>query len=254
MENAVARLQWDIADYRKELRFGGRHGPVNSPRPTKRSGFTSTPVPRYLGKSTWEQYRQVFAAIACSNGWDDVTAALQLLSHLDGDALNVTLLIPESQRVAPGVLMNSLSEHYGSPGQLAEYKHQFRRAFCRPDDDPSIFPIELETLARRAFVDIDSSIQIQMVRDRFIDGQAKCALRRHLDSFGPDTPMRNIVDSCRVWESHNEAAVRRHDDSDRNYTRAVYQVMEDSQSPTVSTESETLDEVIRRLLPTPKLC
>ena len=25
----------------------------------------------------------------CSNGWDDVTAALQLLSHLDGDALNV---------------------------------------------------------------------------------------------------------------------------------------------------------------------
>ena len=32
----------------------------------------------------------------CSNGWDDVTAALQLLSHLDGDALNVALLVPES--------------------------------------------------------------------------------------------------------------------------------------------------------------
>ena len=90
-----------------------------------------------------------------------------------------------------------------------------------------------------------------MVRDRFIDGQAEFALRRHLDSFGPNTPMQNIVDSCSVWESHNELGVRRHDDSGRNSPRAVYQVTEDSQSPAGSTESEMLDEVIRRLLATP---
>ena len=97
LEDAVARLQRDIADYRKELRFGGRQGPAIPPRPTKWSGFTSTPVPRYSGKSSWEQYWPVFVAIACSNGWDDVSAALQQFSHLDGDALNVALLIPESQ-------------------------------------------------------------------------------------------------------------------------------------------------------------
>ena len=93
LENAVARLQRDIADYRKELRSGGRQGPANPPRPTKRSGFTSTPVHRYYGKSSWEQYRQVFVAMACSNGWDNVTAPLQLISHLYGDALNVALLM-----------------------------------------------------------------------------------------------------------------------------------------------------------------
>ena len=38
-------------------------------------------------------------------------------------------------------------------------------AFRRPGDDPSIFAIELETLARRASIDIDTSIQLQMVRD-----------------------------------------------------------------------------------------
>ena len=134
LEDVVARLQRDMADYRKELRFGAGQGPANPPRPTKRSGFTSTPVPRYSGESSWEQYRQVFAAIACLNGWDGVTTALQLLSHLDGDA-------PESQRVVPGVLMKSMSEHYGSPGRLAEYKRQFRRAFRRPNDDPSVFAI-----------------------------------------------------------------------------------------------------------------
>ena len=147
--------------------------------------------------------------------------------------------------------MKSLLEHCGSPGQLAEYKHQFMRAFRRPGDDPSIFAIELDTLARRVFSDIDSSIQLQMVRDRFIDGQAECALRRHLNSLGPDTPMRDIVDSCRAWESHSEAAIGRNDGSDRNYPRAVYKVTEDSQSPPGSPESETLDGIIRRLLPTP---
>ena len=62
-------------------------------------------------------------------------------------------------------------------GRLAEYKHQFQRVVRRRGDDPSIFAIELETLARRAFIDIDISIQLQMVRDRFIDGQVECALR-----------------------------------------------------------------------------
>ena len=86
----------------------------------------------------------------CSNGWDDVTAALQLLYHLDGDVLNVALLVPESRRVKPGFLIKSLSDRYNVPGRLAEYKCQFQRAFRRPGDDPSVFATELETLARRA--------------------------------------------------------------------------------------------------------
>ena len=107
LEDAVPRLQKDLAEYRKELGNGGARGSASPSQTTRRSGLTSTPVPRYSGKSSWEQYRQVFEAIVCSNGWDDVTVALQLLSHLDGDALNVAQL---------GVLMRSLSEHYGSPG------------------------------------------------------------------------------------------------------------------------------------------
>ena len=83
----MVRLQKDIDDYCKELELTRNQTPAVAPRPPKRSGFTSTAVPRFSGKSNWEQYRQVFEAIVCSNGWDDVTAALQLLSHLDGDAL-----------------------------------------------------------------------------------------------------------------------------------------------------------------------
>ena len=78
----------------------------------------------------------------------------------------------------------------------------------------------------------------------FIDGQAECALRRHLDSLGPDTPMRDIVDICRVWESHIEVASSQQVGLDRHSPRAVCQ---DSQSPAVLTGSETLEEIMGRL-------
>ena len=102
-------------------------------------------------KCNWEQYREIFEAIVCSNGWDDVTAALQLLSHLDRDALNVALLVPESQRAVPEFLIKSLSDHYNSPGRRAEYKRQFQRVVRRPEDDPSVLAIELETLAKGVY-------------------------------------------------------------------------------------------------------
>ena len=187
----------------------------------------------------------MFEAIVRSNGWDDVTAALQLLSHLDGDALNVALLVSESRRVVPGFLIKSLSDHYNAPGQLAEYKRQFQRAFRRPWDDPSTFAIELETLARRAFMDIDTSIQLQMVRYRFINGQAECALRRHLDSLGPDTPMADIVDCCRVWERHREVEIEPRTSVDRRPARAICQVTADEPAPAASPETGTLEDIIR---------
>ena len=121
---------------------------------------------------------------------------MQLVSHLEGDALNVALLVPAPRRVLSGVLLDVLTEHYNSPGRLADYRRRFERASRMPGDDPSVFAVELETLAMRAFGDLSSSACLQLVRDRFIAGQ--------MDSVEPGTPIRDIVDRCRVWESHAE--------------------------------------------------
>ena len=247
LEMAVIQLQKDLDDCRTEFEITRKHTPAVDRRPLRQVGFTSTPVPRYSGKSNCEQYRDIFEAIVCSNGWDDVTAALQLLSHLDGDALNVTLLIPESRRVVPGYLIRALSDHYNSPGRLAEYKRQFQRAFRRPGDDQSIFATELETLARRAFMDIDLKNQLQMVRYRFIDGQAE---HRHLDSLGPNTPMTDIVDCCRIWERHCEVEIQPRTSADRRPVRVICQVTEVEPTPTVSPKTETVEYIIKKLLPT----
>ena len=58
--------------------------------------------------------------------------------------------------------------------------------------------------SQRSPAGVNASVRLQLVLDRFIAGLAECSLRRHLDSEEPDTPSRDIVDRCRVWESHAE--------------------------------------------------
>ena len=41
-----------------------------------------------------------------------------------------------------------------------------------------------------------------MVRNKFIAAQQSCDLRRHLDGAVPEASIGDIVDSCRIWESH----------------------------------------------------
>ena len=55
-----------------------------------------------------------------SNGWDNDTAALQLFSHLEGDALNVAHLVPLSRRLSRSGLVDALTAHYGSTGKTGK--------------------------------------------------------------------------------------------------------------------------------------
>ena len=84
------------------------HGQI-SPRRPRQMTFMTTKVHKFAGVTSWEQYRQVFDAIVLSNGWDDTTAALHLLSHLEGDALNVALLVPEVRRSSCVGLVGALT-------------------------------------------------------------------------------------------------------------------------------------------------
>ena len=76
-------------------------------------------------------------------------------------------------------------------------------------EDPSIFAIALKTLAVKAFGDMGQTARLRLIRDRFIAGHSSCELRRYLDSVPPETPIRDVVDRCRVWESHADPDIRR---------------------------------------------
>ena len=102
LENTVLRMQCDLEDLQAENRL------LRTPKPpavvplVRQAALTTTKVPWFNGSTSWEQYQQVFDAIVLSNGWGDATAALQLLSHLQGDALNVALLVLMPRRASRG--------------------------------------------------------------------------------------------------------------------------------------------------------
>ena len=197
LEDTVSRMQRDLEDLQteKNLRTPRAPGPLPLVR---QAALTTTKVPWFNGSTSWEQYQQVFDAIVLSNGWDDATAALQLLSHLQDDALSMALLIPMPRRASRRELTDALSSHYGSPGCLASYRREFDKTERKPGEDPANFGITLETLAVKAFGDIGGDIgqavRLRLIRDRFIAGHESCELRRHLDCLPPDTPLRDIVD------------------------------------------------------------
>ena len=143
----------------------------------------------------------MFQAIAKSN-----TAALQLVAHLDGEALQVALLVQNRNREGWRDIADELSAYYNTPGRLAVFRRRFENTHRRPGSDPAMFATELGILALRGLSDMKEKARDLMVRDTFIACQRSCDLRRHLDGAAPETSILDIVDSCRIWESHGEPA------------------------------------------------
>ena len=65
--------------------------------------------------------------------------------------------------------------------------------------------------------------------------------------------MADIVDCCCVWESHRDMETEPRTSANRRPACAVCQVTVDERIPTASPETETLENILRRLMPTPAL-
>ena len=171
----------------------------------KNRKFTNTAIPVFSGTEGWYQHIHIVQAIVKSNGWPEETAALQLFVHLKGEALNVALLLAKKERESWTGLVEGLAAYYQSPGRLAGLRRRFESAFRQPGLDPATFATDLGMLAIQGFGDMREQARDTMIRDKFIAGQEQCALRRQLDGFAQGTPIGEIVDSCRVWESHSDS-------------------------------------------------
>ena len=109
-------------------------------------------------------------------------------------------------------------------------------------------------------MDVDATVRLKLVRDRFITGQEPRTLRRHLDSVGPDTPISDIVDRCRVWESHEEKVAGHTAEHEPTGPRVFFQVThqtsdENNGMPTeldkTSSEFEMLAQQLRERVKRP---
>ena len=105
----------------------------------------------------------MFQAITKSNGWSSDTASLQLFAHLDGEALQVALLMPDRIRERWKDFVDELSAYYNTPGKLAVFRRQFENARHHPGLDPATFATELGILALRGFSDMKEKARDLMV-------------------------------------------------------------------------------------------
>ena len=94
--------------------------------------FTNTAILRFDGTGCWQQHLLVLQAITKLNGWSPDTAAPQLFAHLDGEALQVALLLRDKIRECWKDLVDELSAYYKTPGRLAVFRRQFENAHRRP--------------------------------------------------------------------------------------------------------------------------
>ena len=125
--NKGVRLDWSVKNVRDPPDGGeaesdvtplDRLSPVRVEAPVSRQldRLTNTAVPKFDGTGCWQQHLQIFNAIVKSNGWVDETAALQLFAHLEGESLNVALLMSERELATREELSRGLSDYYGYPG------------------------------------------------------------------------------------------------------------------------------------------
>ena len=212
--------------------------------------FTNTAVPRFDGTGCWQQHLLVFRAIMKSNGWSTTTAALQLFAHLDGEALHVALLMPDKIRECWKDLVTSLSEYYTTPGRLAVVRRQFENACRRPGVDPATFATELGILAVRGFADMNEKARDLMIRNKFIEAQRSCELRRHLDGAAEEASIGNIVDSCRIWESHAETVFVWSVRQDLDCSQSMSQVTVSDKSLLATSGSTRLHQDVGCVIPT----
>ena len=54
LADVVARLQKEVEDFRAKSGYGGSRKWVIPPQPSGWFGFTSTPVPMFAGKTSWD--------------------------------------------------------------------------------------------------------------------------------------------------------------------------------------------------------
>ena len=165
----------------------------------------------------------------------------------------------EMEEMRPGSMCHQTLGGRTSPDRprQVDYRLQFEKMTRKAGVDRSICALALETLAVKAYGDMGHTAR-HIIQDRFIAGHDSCDLCRHLDSVSPETPIWDIADRCRVWESHADSDARRFSKPGPERALPIYTVdgsgcgRDDwmvaavTISPTAPDQLETL---LRRLLP-----
>ena len=210
-----------------------------------------TPITEIVDRCrVWESHKDIHSGRVANHEPNRPHAVLQVTNSVNNEHVRKTSTGLDVVENLIKRLLPSLVESIRETGPVPSDYELLTQRLC--DMTQPLVP-EDSDMIDKAFIDVDASVRLQLVRDRFIIGQENRALHWHLDSVGPDTPITEIVDRCCVWESHKEIHSGRVVNYEPNRPHAVLQVTNsvNNEHDKTSTGLDVVENLIKRLLPSP---
>ena len=137
------------------------------------------------GKVAWEAYLAQFEMLAAAQGWNDGECALQLVSSLRGQALEVLAHLTPAQRSVYSCVVGALERRFGQHLQAEVYRARLRGRVRGPGEPLPRLAQDVETLVRRAYPAATEEMVAALSQDYFVDSLRDRQLQLYIKQAHP---------------------------------------------------------------------
>lgn len=121
------------------------------------------------GLISLEAYLAQFEVIAEAQAWDDHEKAVQLVSSLKGQAVEVLSHLTMLQRTSYESVKTALERRYGHQYQEEAFRARFRARIRTRGETLQHLAQDLEALVHRAYPGANENLIVVLLRDQFVD-------------------------------------------------------------------------------------
>ncbi|KAJ3645651.1 hypothetical protein Zmor_023292 [Zophobas morio] len=157
----------------------------------------------YDGKASWEEYFTQFNIIADLNGWNNSEKVNVLAAMLRNSAVNVLQNLPQEDRLNYEKLTSALKLRFGD-AHLAELLYgQLRNRIQSLNEDLTSYAYEVQTLAKKVFVNSPLETQELVASKQFVEGIEDIEVQKIVRLSSPRTLQDALVKALDI-----EAAIK----------------------------------------------
>ena len=142
-------------------------------------GYVLKP-PIFDGKTSWEQYKIRFEAVANANGWDTQKKAFALVASLEGPAQNVLFPLSVNEQPDYQTLVSALQARFGAKNLSNLNYARFQSYKQQKGQTISDLATEVERLAHVTFGDCPPETRDKLAASQFISSLANEEMKRTL--------------------------------------------------------------------------
>ena len=171
-----------------------------------RQGYRpAAPIQRFNNKSlNWPAWFRHFRAVADVHGWSKDQRALQLVSYLDGTAMNVAQELVDNDLYNYDVLVKLLSDRFDPASRVSAFRSRFHGRSRRHHEDADTFADALSELCQVGYPQSPPELRQELIAEQFVRGQSDPKLKKYLwvvIRTQKDWKLRTLIEVCTDFSS-----------------------------------------------------